>query len=555
MFSGAADSGESQIRHWILENDWLEAIVALPDQLFYNTGISTYIWVLSTRKNPERKGKVQLVNALSFFQKMRKSLGNKRNELTAQHIEEITRIYGEFREGKLCRIFDTEDFGYRRITVERPLRLNFQASPERIERVRETDAFRGLAKTRKKGADGEREAQGGLALQECILEALGSLDTERCYRSRPEFVRALDKVLKAHNVTLPTPLRKVILTTLSERDETAEICSDAKGNPEPDPDLRDNENVPLKEDVQAYFEREVLPHVPDAWVDHDKTRIGYEIPFTRHFYEYKPLRSLEEVGTEIRGQVKKIQQVLEEIEDRQAIIARVVTKGLDPKVAMQDAGVPWMGMIPAHWKVAPTRLVARLESGHTPSRQHPEWWLPEECTIPWFSLADVWQIREGRKEYVKETAERVSKLGLANSSARLLPAGTVILSRTASVGFSAIMEIPMATTQDFANWVCGPLILPEYLLYVFRSMRTEFDRLIMGSTHQTIYMPEIRSFSTPLPPVDEQRRIVAAIRDNLGRIGSAVDAADDLVKSLRDYGQSFITATITGKVPLEEAPS
>ena len=211
-----------------------------------------------------------------------------------------------------------------------------------------------------------------------------------------------------------------------------------------------------------------------------------------------------------------------------------------------------MGEIPAHWKVAPTRLVARLESGHTPSRQHPEWWIPEECTIPWFSLADVWQIRDGRKDYVCETSECVSKLGLANSSARILPAGTVVLSRTASVGFSAIMEIPMATTQDFANWVCGPLILPEFLLYVFRSMKTEFDRLIMGSTHQTIYMPEIRSFCTPLPPIQEQRNIVSAIRSSMSKIGTAADSAEDLVKALRAYGQSFITATLTGKVPTAE---
>jgi len=153
-----------------------------------------------------------------------------------------------------------------------------------------------------------------------------------------------------------------------------------------------------------------------------------------------------------------------------------------------------------------------LESGHTPSRQHPEYW--ENGTVPWFSLADVWQIRQYGADVVTETKEMVSDLGLAHSSARLLPAGTVMLSRTASVGFSAIMGVPMATTQDFANWICGPQIKPRYLLHVLRAMQREFERLMMGSTHQTIYMPDIQAFRVPLPPLVEQDAIffLAAVR-------------------------------------------
>lgn len=161
-------------------------------------------------------------------------------------------------------------------------------------------------------------------------------------------------------------------------------------------------------------------------------------------------------------------------------------RGFKPYPEYKDSGVEWLGDIPAHWEVNRTKFAARLRSGHTPSRQHLEYW--QDCTIPWFGLADVWQIRDGRIEYVSETAEKISELGLANSAARLLPKGTVILSRTASVGFSAIMGVDMATTQDFVNWVCGPTLRPEYLLYVFRSMGQEFARLTMGSTHQTIYL-------------------------------------------------------------------
>jgi type I restriction enzyme S subunit len=165
----------------------------------------------------------------------------------------------------------------------------------------------------------------------------------------------------------------------------------------------------------------------------------------------------------------------------------------------KPSGLGWADEVPAYWDVAKICLVARLESGHTPSRLHPEYWEPDDCTIPWFALSDVWQLREGVQEYLDDTKEKISPRGMANSAARLLPAGTVVLSRTASVGFSGIMSKPMATTQDFANWVCGPRLQPEYLLYALRAMEDEFQRMTMGSTHQTIYMPDIRRLSIPVP--------------------------------------------------------
>lgn len=232
LFSGGAGSGPSEIRKWIIENDMLEAIIALPDQLFYNTGISTYIWIVTNRKDPKRKGKVQLINATGsdwefgdkdnpFYVKMMRSLGNKRKEIgdgkngKPDQIKFITEIYDAFEEGLYCKIFDNEDFGYTRITVERP-----------------------------------------------------------------------------------------------KRNEKGEIQYDKKGNPIPDPELRDYENIPLKEDVEEYFKREVLPHLPDAWIDHSKTKIGYEINFTKYFYKYKPLRSLEEIRREILELEKETRESL-----------------------------------------------------------------------------------------------------------------------------------------------------------------------------------------------------------------------------------------------------
>jgi type I restriction enzyme, S subunit len=214
-----------------------------------------------------------------------------------------------------------------------------------------------------------------------------------------------------------------------------------------------------------------------------------------------------------------------------------------PYPAYQDSGVEWLGQIPAHWDVQRTKHVARLRSGHTPSRQHPEYWV--HCTIPWFGLADVWQLRDGCQEYVAETNEKISALGLANSAARLLPKGTVILSRTASVGFSGIMATEMATTQDFVNWVCDKSIRPEYLLYVFRSMTHEFRRLTMGSTHQTIYMPDVGTFSTPVPPILEQDGIVAFIRRETARIDGLVAKKERLIELLLEKRAAFITRAVT----------
>jgi type I restriction enzyme S subunit len=255
--------------------------------------------------------------------------------------------------------------------------------------------------------------------------------------------------------------------------------------------------------------------------------------------------------TRIDALVAKKERLLELLQEkRTALITLAVTKGLDAGVPMKDSGVEWLGKIPAHWKVTRTKFAARLRSGHTPSRQHPEYW--QDCTIPWFGLADVWQIRDGRIECVTETAEKISEVGLANSAARLLPQGTVILSRTASVGFSAILGVPMATTQDFVNWVCGPHLRPAYLLYVFRSMQHEFRRLTMGSTHQTIYMPAVGAFCTAIPPTKEQDRIVAVVQEQTQHIDALEAKVFAAIDRLKEFRTALISAAVTGKIDVRE---
>jgi type I restriction enzyme S subunit len=209
----------------------------------------------------------------------------------------------------------------------------------------------------------------------------------------------------------------------------------------------------------------------------------------------------------------------------------------------KDSGIEWIGEVPGHWRTGKVRQFARLESGHTPSRQHPEYW--ENCTVPWFTLADVWQIRDGHKTYVSETKERVSELGLINSSARLLPKGTAILSRTASVGFSAIMGCDMATTQDFANWVCGGQVIPEFLLYVLKGMGSEFDRLMMGSTHQTIYMPDIAKLAMAAPTLEEQTAIIGFLDYETAKIDALVEEQQRLIALLKEKRQAVISHAVT----------
>ncbi len=319
LFTGDAGSGESEIRRWIIENDMLEGIIALPDQLFYNTGISTYIWIVANRKNNDlkkgakRAGKIQVVNAVDFYQKMRKSLGNKRNEISDEQIREITRIYGDFKPNEYCKIFDNDDFGYRKITVERPLRLNFNTSEERINMLQSDSGFIKLAESKKKGAAAIEEIEKGKELQKQIIAVLKTMDSSTIYKNRDEFIKALKKAYKKAEITIDASHQKTLLAALSEKDETAEICHDSKGKPEPDPDLRDTENVPLNEDIRVFFNREVTPHVPDAWIDESKTKIGYEIPVTRHFYKYQPLRPSEEILQEIKELEQSILEKLKKV--------------------------------------------------------------------------------------------------------------------------------------------------------------------------------------------------------------------------------------------------
>lgn len=315
LFTGDAGSGESNIRKWIIENDLLEGIIALPTDMFYNTGIATYIWILTNKKEAKRKGKIQLVNTTEFYQNMRKSLGNKRKEITDEQIQKIKEIYKNFEESENSKIFDNEDFGYRKITVERPLKLSFRVNEESIENVKNTTQFINLAVSKKKDLEiKEKEELEGRKKQEELLKFLESFDSEFEYMDRDKFIKDLKSKSKEFDITLSAGLIKAIVNAIGVRNENAVVCKDAKGNIESDSSLKDTESISLKEDIYEYFEREVKPHVPDSYMDESSfDNIGYEIPFTRYFYKYESLRPFDEIMKEIEDLENEIAQEIRKV--------------------------------------------------------------------------------------------------------------------------------------------------------------------------------------------------------------------------------------------------
>jgi type I restriction enzyme M protein len=306
LFTGAAGSGESEIRRWIIENDWLEAVVALPDQLFYNTGISTYFWIVTNRKSAERRGKVQLVDGREYFTKMRKGLGEKRKEISPDQIEEITRLYADFCESERVKVIPNEAFGYLHITVERPLRAEWRPA-EFAKRLAETG-----------GEDWMRADEPAITL------GLAKVATQPNQKKTEAAIKRALPNLSARQLKALASLVRVPADT---------VVTDAEGRPEANPDLRDNENLPLpimplkwesdvtdrlatiefRTAVNNYLGAEVHPHVPDAFVDYDKTKIGYEVPLTRHFYKYVPPRPLAVINAEIKQLETEVQELLREV--------------------------------------------------------------------------------------------------------------------------------------------------------------------------------------------------------------------------------------------------
>jgi type I restriction enzyme M protein len=326
LFTGDAGSGPSEIRRWMFENDYIETIIALPESLFFNTGIPTYIWIFSNRKSDEMKDKIQLIDSRGCKKQLRKNLGNKRYEISEEDAKEILNLYKNNTKNGRSKIVETKKFGYRAVTIQQPLRLNFQVSEERLEKLLahikfigpvidedEKEAVKIKKMKAKEVAIVEKEK-----LEKNVLPVLKKMD-DKLYKNRDEFLKVFDGAFEG--VAIDNPVRKIIIDSLSERDETADICKKKNGEIEADKELKDIERIPLGQDIYEYFEKEVKPYVPDAWIDEsvkDKKdgeigKIGYEVPFIRYFYKYTPPRAVEEIEGEIKELEGEIQKILREI--------------------------------------------------------------------------------------------------------------------------------------------------------------------------------------------------------------------------------------------------
>ena len=318
LFSGDAGSGPSNIRQYILENDWLDTIIQLSTDQFYNTGIATYIWVLSKDKPSYRAGKVQLIDASHCYEPRRKSIGTKRNDITDYCRELIVKAYGEFTEGVFgdksgiyceSKIFDTVEFGYNKIVVERPLRYNFSCCEERVYRLPFI-----FSTNKNKTWSWSEKTLDGKPMPEFIIEMKEELleQGDKIYLDEKEFVSKINPIIKKHGLS-KAQIKALLYNVLGNEDPNGSICYDNKGNPYPDSELRDTENVPMAEDIDTYFAREVLPYAPDAWIDKSKTKVGYEIPMTRYFYEYHKPEASEDILSRIIGLEDEIKEALKGI--------------------------------------------------------------------------------------------------------------------------------------------------------------------------------------------------------------------------------------------------
>ena len=563
LFTGDAGSGESNIRRWIIENDWLEAIVALPDQLFYNTGIATYIWVLTNRKRPRRKGRVQLIDARRFFVKMPKSLGNKRNKLgdpadrrgEPDQIGDLTRIFGSFRDGEtrtfteedpiirepverervVSKVFDNADFGFRKITIERPLRLDFAATPERLARLEVQRGFVTLAASSRKNEKAWlAEIEAGKRRQEAIRRFLADfVDVYGTvtWDDREAFLTALRELGHAAGVRLDASERKAVLRALGERDENAGICRDRNGDPDPDPELRDTESVPLKEDVGEYFRREVLPHVPDAWIDGSKTKIGYEIPFNRHFYRYEPPRPLGVIEADIKTLGAEITELLGE----------VTSTNLPPYPRYKPSAVEWIGDVPEHWEGLQLKYSASINDEVLAETADPDMEL---------SYVDI-----GSVNAVKgiSSTTKVSFEDAPSRARRIVRDGDTIVStvRTYLRAIAAIQDPTPNTVVSTGFAVVRPRsVSAPFMSYALHE--SGFIEAIMarsvGVSYPAINAAEIGMLPIPIPETDEQQAIADFLDRETKKLDSLAAKIEIATERLHEYRAALITASVTGKI-------
>ncbi len=521
LFTGDAGSGESEIRKYLLENDLVEGIVALPNDLFYNTGIATYIWILTNNKAPLRKGKVQLVNAVDFSKKMRKSMGSKRNEITEEQINEIVQLYGEFHEGEYVKIFDNEDFGYAKITVERPLRLNFQITEERIARVTEERAFANLVTSRKKGEAGLKEIEAGKELQTQIIEVLRSLASDEIYKNREAFTKILKDAFKEVGITVGAPVLKAILNGFSEKDETADICLNSKKEMEADSELRNYEIIPQKTDINQYFEAEIKPFYPDAWIDNESIKVEYKINFIHKFYSFSGAKF---ENNAIRTFIKNFKVTVEEL------------KKLDIDFEKIDSSSKenWLNFNIDEWEFIRAK------------------YLCNEISIKGYEEETLLSVLKGRGLVPREEMETGAVMATKDlDNFKLVnPNEFVIHLRSFQSGFE-LSQIRGIVSPAYTVFKMHDTLNAEFYKYVFYSM--PFIEYISSTTQslrdgKPISFKEFSNMYLPVPPIEVQNIIASYFKE----LDIKLEKLENELKNLREVRNNLISNVVTGRLKLNK---
>ena len=532
LFAGAATSGESSIRKWIIENDLIEALIALPRQMFYKTDIGTFIWILTNEKPVERVGKIQLIDATSKFEKLRKSLGKKRQYVSSDDIKEILDHYANFKPSKNVKIFDNEEFGYTKVIIERPLQLNYCVNEERLENLYSYSAFSKLSESKSKHLDDKlKEEEEGKAKQEKIINALKSIG-DGSYKIWDEFEDKVKTVLKEIKLT-PAFIKNIILK-LSEHDETAEYVLDAKGKKQPDSNLRDTEKIPLKEDIQEYFDREVKPYYPDAWMEREKDIIGYEINFAKYFYQYVVPKKPNEIINSINEQIKQLMKI--DVSD------------LDESKNITSCNIDIANIslkIKDKWKSNKIKYLLSKPITDGP-HETPEF---IDEGIPFLSVDSI---QNG--ELIFEGTRFISEEDHKKYKTKCNPKkNDILLGKAASIGKIAKVNVEF----EFGSW--SPLALlrpnkkiiePKFLEYSLKSdyCYDQVDLFSTNNTQKNISMDDIPKIQIITPPLNEQQEIVKKLNDKMDRIKKYEKINSKISELLDEYKKSILHYGILGEL-------
>lgn len=531
LFTGNAGQGESEIRRWLLENDQVEAIVALPTDIFFRTGIGTYIWILSNKKADERKGIVQLIDATGIHSPMRKAEGNKRRFINDDQIGQIARIYAAFEESEVSRLVPYQDFGYRRIKVQRPLRLKFVIDQDGLERLKQEKAWERL------------DANSQAAWEKLLTQILGQTQKHDLFRKNLKQAAAAEGLGK-----VTAPMAKALVAAFGVRDEDADPVKEG-GEIVPDKELEDFENIPLGTQVADYMEREVLPHAKDAWVDEafvderdeQVGRVGYEINFNRYFYKYVPPRDLHVIDAELQTVEKEIAKLLSEVAAQKKLIANAVARGLNPDAPTRDSGIAWIGRIPSHWTVKRAKFLFTL------AKRSPR---ETDEIVTAFRDGQVTLRSNRRTEGFTNAIKEAGYQGVRKGD-------LVIHAMDAFAGAVGVSDSDGKCTPVYSCCVPKRDATSEFYAHCVRTMATTgwIESLSKGIRERSsdFRWAMFADQQLPVPPVDEQIAISRFIAAEQVRIAAVIEKAELLISLLREHKVASITAISTGKLDLREA--